>query len=1504
MRTCIRSTLRSSASLLATAGLTLLAGLSSAAPLAISDVPLFVQESVAPMNMLVVGRDHKLYYEAYNDASDLDGDRILDTRYKGYELKSPAPPAGESPYKIDYYGYFDSFKCYTYSSGVFVPHSVTPNKQCSGQWSGDYLNYLTTTRIDALRKVLYGGLRSTDTSSETVLERSHVPQDAHSWGKEYNGLSDGYDISRYTPLSLPSANRRHLFANTTPLTSNGYNEPPRLRFLENRTNRIWNWVSRERPVAGDLIDGGGGVSLTTHTNDLYVRVRVCVEGLLEPNCQRYPSGNFKPIGLLQEFGENDSMFFGLLTGSYAKNTSGGVLRRSMGSITDEINVSTNGTFRDYNGIITTLNRMRITGFGGNYEYSCGWITTRPINAGECQMWGNPLAEMMYESMRYFAGRGSATSAFSISVGQGQEANLPGGSLPVATWDNPYRDRPVCSKPFQTLVSDINPSYDSDLPGNAFGATAPGDDLGGLNVASLGQTIWDGEYGGARSIFIGQSGTTSDGAPTPKEVSSFGNIRGLAPEEPTKQGSYYSASVAYHGRTTSLNTLNSRAGPVNINTFSVALASPLPKFEIPVGNNRFITLVPFAKSVAGSSISSTASFQPTNQIVDFYVQEMAADGSSGTFRVNFEDVEQGADHDMDAIAIYSYRVNANGTVTVDVTSEYAAGGIVQHMGYIVSGSTADGTYLVVRDVDTAANADVDYFLDTPPTFTGTPPAPATASGWRDNVALPTALTSRTFTPGTTAAASLLRDPLWYAAKWGGFEDTNNNNRPDLANEWDADNDGNPDNYFLVTNALTLSDQLRQAFSEIIERVASASSASVNSGSISSDTMIYQARFNSGTWAGQLLAYPVNANGTLGALEWDAADRIPAAGSRKIITVNADGRAVPFRWDNLDATRKAAIQSNYADNAANETMASRRLDYLRGDRTHEINDSRPNGLFRQRRSILGDVVSSAPLFVGEPFFSFPDSLESAPYSAFRRTHENRRSVVYTGANDGMLHAFDGDTGEELLAFVPSSSYRHLSTLSHSTYSHRFFVDGSPNMRDVFYGNAWHTVLVGGMNAGGQQIYALDITNPNSFSEANAANLVLWEFTDRDRPDTDGDGTEAITGDRDLGYTYSQPAIVRLHNGRWAAVFGNGYNNTANDGSASTTGNAVLYIVDIRTGELIRKIDTLEGMNDDPLNAGRPNGLATPAIVDLNGDRIADYVYAGDLFGNLWKFDIRGTNPSDWRVAYGTAAAPLPLFTALGSTNASQPNNVTRAQPITSRPEVVRGPRGVGMMVLFGTGKYLEVTDDQVAANGVEIQTYYGLWDRNSGADGDRITSRTQLLEQRILSEGSVTFGTQTYNVRATSNNPLNGQRGWYMDLLSPPATYRGERQVSNTTVRGSRVIFTTLIPNTDPCGFGGNSWLMELDAISGARLTLPPFDLNNDGRFDGGDQMSIVVNGQTILVPVTGLQPDVGITPEPGVLFGEGGALEYLYSPGTTGDIKVTTGSTDPRARGRQSWRQVR
>ncbi|MEZ5475547.1 MAG: PilC/PilY family type IV pilus protein [Steroidobacteraceae bacterium] len=1445
--------------------------------LGLAGKPLFLNDSVAPLNMLVVGRDHKLYYEAYNDASDLNGDGILDVGFKP---------------SITYYGLFDSAKCYNYGAGGFVPTALAgPANTCTGQWSGNFMNYVTTARIDALRKVLYGGSRRTDTDTVTILQRTHIPQDAHSWGKEYESIArDGYDITQYTPLAMPTPGSRHLIANTTRL--NDPNQLPLMRVLLNRNARIWNWVSKERPVAEDSIDTLGNGQVPT---DYTVRVQVCLPGLLEVNCQQYPHGNYKPVGLLQEHGANDKMLFGLLTGSYAKNTRGGVLRKAVGTISDEID-ATDGTFKPLVGIIRNLDQLRTTGFGGSYEYSCGWVTTGAINRfggnGQCNMWGNPIGEMMYETLRYFAGQGAPTAAFDYGGGS-VDATL---GLTKGNWQDPYTTYPSCSKPFETVISDINPSYDTDeVPGTAFndvGSTAPADDLGGFNAATEAQAIWDTEFGAGAvgNYFIGQSGGIADGAPTAKTVTGFANIRGLAPEEPTKMGGYYSASAAFYGLKNDLNP--AAAGAQKLRTFAVALASPLPKIEIPVNGHK-ITLVPFAKTVwgawpVGSNVTPNGPFQPTNQIVDFYVESITP--TSGSFRVNFEDVEQGADHDMDAIVRYDYVVNADNTVDISLTSEYAAGGYVQHLGYVISGTTADGTYLEVRDADTNPNRnpgnswDVAYALDTPPLV-------PTAAQVADGGHLPFSAT-RTFSPGTSGAASLLKDPLWYAAKFGGFNDLNNDDTPQTA-EWDADNNGVPDNYFLVTNALTLKDQLATAFDSIQKYAGSASAASVNTASISSSSKVYQSLFNTGDWSGDIKAYPFQADGTIGSVVWKTSEHVPAPGARKLFTVNSAGVATPLQWAAIGAFRQAEL-----DPLADGRGADR-LDYLRGERTYEQRNSGTTGAsFRNRAldNVLGDFVSSAPAYVAEPDGRFGNVIpEASSYLAFRASKQSRPATLYAGSNDGMLHAFDADTGDERWAFIPGAVFRNLHNLTNPTYSHQYFVDGAATDGDAFVGGSWKTYLVSGLNAGGQSVFALDITDPSASSEANAASKFRWEFSDAD--------------DADMGYSYSRPAIARMANGDWVAIFGNGYNNTVTDGSVSTTGNAVLYVVRLSDGQLLRKIDTGVGVAQDPYAIGRPNGLSTVGVVDANQDAIADYAYAGDLFGNLWKFDLTSGTPSSWDVAYRVGPSKLPLFVARDA------NGLRQA--ITARPVVGRGPGGDGLMVLFGTGKFLEARD-RIPTN-LQMNTFYGLLDKNTGAGAtDIIINRGQLLQQSITSERIVTVTddgppvkTVNAKIRVTSQNPIVTERGWFMDMESPDLGFQGEMIPSNPFLRNKRVNFTTLIPDPDPCTYGGSSWLMNLDMFSGARIDTSPFDLNQDGDFNSEDKVppdSVPSNdgggGGSGDVAVSGLQIGEGIVAQ-GIVVGDPSRdRDLIIAPDSFGNVNAIPAWPGPGVYGRQSWRQLR
>lgn len=684
------------------------------------------------------------------------------------------------------------------------------------------------------------------------------------------------------------------------------------------------------------------------------------------------------------------------------------------------------------------------------------------------------------------------------------------------------------------------------------------------------------------------------------------------------------------------------------------------------------------------------------------------------------------------------------------------------------------------------------------------------------------------------------------------------------------------YLTANNAAQLREELGKAISDIQGKLGASSSAAASGGYITAGTKVYQGRLNSENWFGQLLAFGVdadptsetygglltNGSGPDGAL-WDAGTLIPAWAAREIITNKADG--IPFAWDQFSDDEAAAYF------ASNDQL----LAYLRGKDV-------PG--FRERTSLLGDIVNSAPQYVGAPNFRYKDDLETEAYSEFKGDYAGRAPMIYVGANDGMLHAFDAETGVEKLAYIPGEVLGTIKQLSNENYqeNHKFYVDGTPTVSDAFVGGAWRTVLVGGLNKGGQSIYALDVTNPAGFSEGSAASIFKWEFTDED--------------DADLGYTYSRPAIVKLNDGTWAAVFGNGYNNTVADGQASTTGDAVLYVVNLDTGALIKKITTSTGVAEDPTDQSRPNGLATVAPVDLQDDGKIDYIYAGDLFGNMWKFDLSSPNTNQWKLDYRIFAACEDITCA----NDKQ-------QPITTRPTVIRHPQGLGQIVLFGTGKYLEVEDAGVNKGGV--QSFYGIWDKNPNK-GSRI-KRSELQEQEILLEQMFTFTnsdgkTFTEPLRVTSNYEVDweSKKGWYIDLASPDADSdgEGERQVTNSLVRNGRLIFTTMIPSvsSDPCVPDGESWIMEMDAVTGSRLSYSPFDLNRDYSFTGMDYVTIVIDGEEVKVPSTGRKTEGGNAQTPSVVSGQGAEFKYIS---TSEGLETIVENPGTGVLGRQSWREL-
>lgn len=685
------------------------------------------------------------------------------------------------------------------------------------------------------------------------------------------------------------------------------------------------------------------------------------------------------------------------------------------------------------------------------------------------------------------------------------------------------------------------------------------------------------------------------------------------------------------------------------------------------------------------------------------------------------------------------------------------------------------------------------------------------------------------------------------------------------------------FFSAQDTTEFSEALSSALDDISSRGGSVSSLASNSSKLSTDTFVYQSRFDAKDWSGHLIALPVQANGTTGSQSWDAASQIPTPyTTRNIVTWNGSSAGATFAWASLTSAQQTAIGS--------ETT----LNYLRGDRSQE----RPTGSLRKRSSVLGDIINSDPYFDGTQNFGYGAlaGTEGSTYFDFRDDKVSRTKMLYVGANDGMLHGFRASDGVELLAYVPNAVIPNMASLASTSYSHKYFVDGSPFVGDAYLSSTWKSILVGSTGAGGKAVFALDVTDPGAF----AASKVLWEFTHAN-----------------LGYTIGQPVIARLNDGRWAAVFGNGYES----GNGTTTSYAKLFIV-----YLDANLSDGWTLNTDYVvidtNTTGSNGLSTPALYDSNGDFIVDYAYAGDLQGNLWKFDLTNSTNTQWTVKNKSGSTSIPLFKARNASN--------QVQPITAPLEIGAGPSGQsGIMIYFGTGQYIYADPGGTPA----IQSLYGIWDNFANnndisytCSGSSCTRGTILQQQLIQFEGTdpgnaVDARTASQKqVRVTSANTVDytsnsPKRGWYMDLVPPSGTAQGERVISVPLLRHGRVIFTTILPSTDPCKFGGDSWLMELAATTGARLDYSAFDLDDNSLFNPFDYVTVTIGGQTITVPISSMRAtDGGIFDTPVVI--SAGEIEYKLSSGTTkvsggteAAINVIKEKSGGSATGRVSWRQL-
>jgi type IV pilus assembly protein PilY1 len=651
------------------------------------------------------------------------------------------------------------------------------------------------------------------------------------------------------------------------------------------------------------------------------------------------------------------------------------------------------------------------------------------------------------------------------------------------------------------------------------------------------------------------------------------------------------------------------------------------------------------------------------------------------------------------------------------------------------------------------------------------------------------------------------------------------------------------FYQARNPLSLAQGLTGALTQMSVQTGAAAASATSSPNITpSNDSIFSSTYRTGYWDGQVIAQVIDTatGNVLSPIVWDAQsqldafvalDTTPDILSRKIwtydTTVTTGNPVKAFLYNNLTATEKT-----YFDNHCTFTLLSQctpatlttaqistgnignnLVEWLRGNQSLET-----QGIYRTRQHILGDTVNAKPSFVQSPLYSFNDAVTPS-YSAFVTAQVNRQGVLYMGANDGMLHAFNTTTGAELWAYMPKIVMPNLYLLADTNYAnnHQYYVDGSPETMDIYidsvtaaanYLNAgWHTIMVGGLGLGGRGFYALDITDPYN-------PVALWEIC------ADSTVCPVVGGitfsDTNMGYSYGNPVITkRSSDGKWVVLLTSGYDNgsfTPAGGAATITGSGqgIMYVLDAVTGAVLNTSGTtVIGTSTGSGTPAMPSGLAklSPWIDSLSSNNEARYVYGGDLNGDIWRFDLG---------APGSTGNPTVTRIATLMDNTGVPQSVTtRVELGDPLNDTLNSLTGTGNPVIYAaTGRYLGYTD----VTNTQLQTVYAIKD-----DLSKTGNAAYIGNPRAPNAGFGSFVQQTLSqpngtTRNTSHNAvdLSTNQGWYADLEIGTAL-TGERvNIDPQLVLGSLIVISN-IPQTSACTTGGTSWLYSFDYRTGQNLT---------------------------------------------------------------------------------------
>ena len=665
-------------------------------------------------------------------------------------------------------------------------------------------------------------------------------------------------------------------------------------------------------------------------------------------------------------------------------------------------------------------------------------------------------------------------------------------------------------------------------------------------------------------------------------------------------------------------------------------------------------------------------------------------------------------------------------------------------------------------------------------------------------------------------------------WGTPGDNKQENVDDL---WHAAVNGHGQ-YFSARDPKTLVTSLTTALNAIEKQIGAASaSATSNMEPVAGDNYLYAASYGT-DWTGDLESQTVdvssaNAGKVSTVALWSAQGMLQSRTAPRTILTYSDtatsyGKAKELTWAKLSSTEKTYFGINGMSDyvvggslAANShcntgtspnspTECSALLDYLKGSSTGDA------AAFRTRTKILGDIVDTKPVYVSTPAFSYTDT-------GYASWHPTRSKAVYVSSNDGMLHAFDGDGvngGTEKWAYIPSFVLSKIWMLADSNYAsnHKFFVDGPITVGDVYINNngtnEWRTVLVAGLGKGGRGYFAIDITDPD-------APIVLWEFTNTN-----------------MGYTYGNPEIVKLPDGKWVAIVSSGYDNVpAANGGIAPSGDGVgrLFVINIADGSLMYTMNTGAGSTTNPSNLGKISSW----VANAAQDDTALFIYAGDMLGNLWRFTLPAVTPSIEVSGYPTV---LKIFAT------------PSGQMITVKPELGSTDGSIDhRMVMFGTGRYLSLDDK----TDLTQQSIYGIYDDTLVTDLTTMPVQGDLVQQTLCGQGLTTQPAAcppsvptTYRTTTTNKVTLgvggSQVRGWFVNL--PDMAVGSERANVDPALQLSTLVIASNIPTSSDCNAGGYSYMYFLNYKTGTFITTS--DTATTG-LAGMKQANALVVGQAIV-----------------------------------------------------------